>query len=627
MHFYSPRPFAHFWSALFLYLSYSLHSPLLARASGDDTVIHEDHNHHRLLNLLDQHDTFASAVVGANNYEPDFAGFDRSILGRAPEAATTLDNNVPEPTDIDQGDIQYWIFPRATLQGPYGQLGPQFPLNFTATNASRLETDLIQLAQTQNARGGSRTVWLTISTCDQPTSTATGDAVAPSQLEIYVSLSRDNQRPDNGRRDHVIAVEGGYGSIELANVSDDIYIGVRAPESNGFRGVYNYELAASIDLPYATFFNGTADPWNTSTTALDTDANSSLLGTGNITNAFPRSQNFTEWMAMNPPFSVYVHSRNDPSILGLQRSICGLRNHAQIKDGDIEDGDKIMVKTGGQPKQLFYIKNLNRSSSYHAIMTLERSKSGTIGGGGAVWSMTNFTTKSDTNCQIIHSLPFCTNIAYAVPSNPNPPTNMTALALIYDTYANDTYQNFDKSLQQIPCDTTPSAQYSLARNCDDCADAYKTWLCAVTIPRCADFSSPSNLTHLQPRNIAQNFPNGTAVPDEPKGSLFSRENKTTNHYGMSRNRWIDDSIKPGPYKEVLPCKDLCYHLMQNCPAALKFACPTEKRGLNYSYGHYTVGDAEWMCNWPGGNLVSGVGRTGVEWGSMAFVLAVAVFLL
>lgn len=66
--------------------------------------------------------------------------------------------------------------------------------------------------------------------------------------------------------------------------------------------------------------------------------------------------------------------------------------------------------------------------------------------------------------------------------------------------------------------------------------------------------------------------------------------------------------------------------MQNCPAALQFACPTEKRGLNYSYGHYTLGDTEWMCNWPGGNLVSGVGRLGVGWGIMGVLLAVMVFL-
>ena len=47
---------------------------------------------------------------------------------------------------------------------------------------------------------------------------------------------------------------------------------------------------------------------------------------------------------------------------------------------------------------------------------------------------------------------------------------------------------------------------------------------------------------------------------------------------------IDAQINPGPYKEILPCIDLCYNLEQSCPAALGFACPLEGHGMNYSYG-------------------------------------------
>lgn len=88
---------------------------------------------------------------------------------------------------------------------------------------------------------------------------------------------------------------------------------------------------------------------------------------------------------------------------------------------------------------------------------------------------------------------------------------------------------------------------------------------------------------------------------------------------------IDDQIKPGPYKELLPCKELCYHLMQNCPAALQFACPPEGRGLNYSYGHHRKGDQEWKCNWPGGVLVSGTGKKGFAFGTIGLVLAAALY--
>ncbi|KAI4131638.1 MAG: hypothetical protein LQ338_001152 [Usnochroma carphineum] len=591
----------------------SLAVPSLSNPSDDETVIHEDHNHHRLLNLHEQEDTYQGVAFQARIYEPDFAGLDRGIIGRAPEAVTVLGNNAPKPMDINQGDIQYWTFPKETLQDPSGQWPPGLPLNLTASNTTTLESDLIQLEKKPSISGDSQTVWLTISTCDQPTPKSADNTGAPAQLEVYVSLSPGNRNPDNGRRDQVIVVDGGYGYLNLSGVTDGIWIGVRAPTSDNFGGVYNYELAASIDAPYATYFEGDPNnPWDREIIPWDTDSNSSILGTGNITNAFSSSSNFAAWLHKDPPFSIYVNNQADRGILGLQRSICGLRNHAQV-----QKSDNSMVMIGGQPKQLFYVTNLNSSSSYDAIMTLERASSNsTVGGGGAVWYATNFTTKSDNNCQIIHSLPFCTDVAYAVPSNPRFSTNATFLAQTYNNYTHLAYQNFDKSLQQIPCDTTPSAQYSLARNCRDCDDAYRTWLCAVTIPRCADFSSPATLTHLVPRNVNQSFFNNTGLPVGPNSSLFGAANNMSMFYNVSRNPVLDDKIKPGPYKEVLPCKDLCYHLMQNCPAALQFACPTEEKGLNFSYGHWRRGDKKWLCNWPGGNLVSGARGMGVRWGLM-----------
>ncbi|KAL8975544.1 MAG: hypothetical protein Q9197_000221 [Variospora fuerteventurae] len=606
------------------YLCLSLSLLIIAWSAAGEITANKNHNHHRLLGLDNQVDGLHSGAVKASSYEPAFAGLDRSIIGRAPEAVTvtSLGNNAPKQKSIDQGDIQYWTFSQQTLQGPPGPFNWAFPLDLAATNLSRLESDLVQLATTPKTPTTNRSVWLTISTCDQPTSGDPANAAAPSPLEVYVSRSQSNQRPDNARSDHVIVQEGGHGNLSLGSVTDAIWIGVRAPTINGFVGDFTYELAASIDAPYATYFDG--DPgnkWDPQITPWDTDTHSSILGTGNITNAWSGSPNFINWLSASPPpFDVYVHNHADPAFLGLHRSVCGLRKHAQIRS------QKSMVKIGGQPKQLFYVTDLQGGSSYDAVMTLEPpSSKPTVRGGGAVWNVTTFTTKSDDNCRIIYSLRFCTDVAYAVPSAPT--INMTELARIYDTNANESYQNFNKSLQQIPCHATPSAQYSLARNCTDCDNAYKAWLCAVTIPRCADFSSPSTLTHLIPRNLnASTFANGLPVPVESKGSLLSQENKMTSFYGVSRNPMIDKEIRPGPYKEMLPCKDLCYHLVQNCPAALQFACPAEERGLNYSYGHYTKGDTGWSCNWPGGRLVSGAGskRSGRRMTGLTLVVALYV---
>lgn len=179
---------------------------------------------------------------------------------------------------------------------------------------------------------------------------------------------------------------------------------------------------------------------------------------------------------------------------------------------------------------------------------------------------------------MIYDLPFCTDTAYAVPYNPSLQTNLTELGLQYNKQAFDLYQNFFFSRQQIPCNTTSSAQYSLARNCTDCDAAYKDWLCAVTIPRCQDYSN-QEYSWLQERSVNQSFwhSNSSFLPASNETGL----NKANRNSG--RTPFIQNEIRPGPWREVKPCSDLCYRLVQSCPAALQFECPVGE-WLNASYG-------------------------------------------
>lgn len=183
----------------------------------------------------------------------------------------------------------------------------------------------------------------------------------------------------------------------------------------------------------------------------------------------------------------------------------------------------------------------------------------------------------------MYNLSFCSEVAYAVPTNPekySPLTGLPELSALYDSNAASLYTYFNYSLQQIPCNTTSTAQFSLTRNCDDCARAYKAWLCAVTIPRCEDYSNDA--PHLKPRNVGQPFINGSTIG--PQSSHFDQSLLAAVATNSSRNPIIDQDINPGPYKEVLPCEDLCYDLVQSCPAALGFGCPYAGRGLEDSYG-------------------------------------------
>jgi calcium channel MID1 len=98
----------------------------------------------------------------------------------------------------------------------------------------------------------------------------------------------------------------------------------------------------------------------------------------------------------------------------------------------------------------------------------------------------------------------------------------------------------------------------------------------------------------------------------------------------SRNPLIDQNVVPGPYKEVLPCDDLCFNLMRSCPASMQFQCPMPGAiGFNSSYGTKPLkgGDQNGRitnitCNYPGVAYYLAAGGRTVP--SLMFVIVMAV---
>lgn len=115
----------------------------------------------------------------------------------------------------------------------------------------------------------------------------------------------------------------------------------------------------------------------------------------------------------------------------------------------------------------------------------------------------------------------------------------------------------------------------------------------MTIPRCEDFSASDRW--LQARAVSQELHDGRPPLDASDPAL-SPENKTIRYMNSSRNQLIDDLIHPGPWKEILPCDEICYNLMQSCPASMNFLCPL-KDDIGKSYGVYTKTST--TCNYPG----------------------------
>jgi len=557
---------------------------LFSHASGAESIRQEDHNHPRILDHRPDPVGSPNLDTGfeIHDYVSDFHGLDRSIIGRVDDVRP-LHNNVPGKGNIAAGDSQSYTFSQSDVrrrsQAVQAAISPSSSLAERGTEESSLILD----GSFENWQDGHKrrqtnphTLYVTLNMCDQPRSTSQTPNGVPLPLQLYISTNTKNPKPTINNNDVAVPVDDGLGSHKMTTLSDVFFTVIAPAKSPNFDGLYSYELTASTDTPYTTYIN------KTGVVLVDSDKNNALLS--------------ADGDATSPSYSIFVHNQENPAIRGLLRSFCGLKNQAQIQGningsatGNVEVG--MMSLAAAAPTQHFYVNKLNGSSSYYGIMAIDgdaktgKAGSGIVGGGGTVWSSLDFATISSDNCAVIFNLSFCSDVAYAVPSNLTSQPNLTSLRQLYDSYAQDYFQNFTYSLQQIPCNTTSSAQYSLAKNCADCEKAYKTWLCAVTIPRCEDFSN--NASFLQPRAVSNTFSNGTLAP---RDALYSNS---------SRNPMIDQKISPGPYNEILPCVDLCYDLIQSCPASLKFACPIEGHGLEHSYGERETTGGEVTCNYPG----------------------------
>ncbi|KAK2602167.1 hypothetical protein N8I77_008721 [Diaporthe amygdali] len=540
-------------------------------------------------------------------YEPEFSAFDRSILGEVTKRDTlSLSNNVPNQMNLAAGDTLVYLFPSSELSST--QDTSSLELRGESGTSEDEEGDVFAGLDEQgplSKRATATTVYISANTCLQPQGNSTTSS-EPPQLTLYVSNSTDNTSPgpsaDASKQQAITFKEGAV--MFNMTASDDLYMGVSASNvSADYSGIYNFQIAASVDMWYHSYNESDDDElfW------VDSDTTSVLLMTQNLTTARNRDQ---EDQIMNSrPYVMFAQNDAVPSINGMRYSYCGLDNYAQI--AAVRNGqDTTQVTTGitrrgagGHPKQQFYFSGLNASSRYQGILARNANATTDVnvpGGGGHVLRATTFETKSTGgNCALVFNLTFCDQVAYAVPSNNVTFPNTTVLGEFYDKSAQGFWDGFNKSLQQIPCEAPDAQQYSLVRNCSTCATAYKNWLCSVTIPRCEDFSATD--AWLQPRAINETFPDGTRpAPDLLAPYAGSQESQLS--FQRSRNPIIDETIKPGPYKEVLPCEELCYELVQSCPAKLGFACPRPwMTGFNTSYGVRSAINEQGniTCNYPG----------------------------
>lgn len=514
-------------------------------------------------------------------------------------------NGVVKPQNVDWGDNWVHHLPAVEI------FGKEDLQRRNDARSADGDDGVAAVSKRQNQSG--RTVYLTFNTCLQPIPNATAEdaRLQPPQLQVFVSNSTTNPSPGpavQAGAQYTVPIDGGFGSLDVI-ATGDLWVGVHAsglPDADRRLWLenppWNYELALSTDGPYHGYQE------TQFLYLVDTDDSTALLVTGNMTESASRDGGVDETPEnlRNPsyhPYTMYAQNQNTTSLVkGLEQSYCAVRQLAQIRPAS-SDVSLTTRGLGNHLKQQFHLKELNRSSGYWGYLARPRNRSSSDTS-GILWQPLQLNTKGDGNCQIIYDLPFCSEVAYAVPSNPTVFSNPDNLTMFYDNIARNWFKNFTYSLQQIQCNASSSAQYSLVRNCDDCAAAYENWLCAVTIPRCMDYSS--DLPYLAERSSNKLFWNATAQAwqEHPRMPALDqaeadkwvsaggwRQNANQSMSNVpSRNPMIDEIVKPGAYKEIRPCEDLCWTLVQSCPSPLGFSCPLDGSwGKEMSYGERDSG--------------------------------------
>lgn len=422
-------------------------------------------------------------------------------------------------------------------------------------------------------------IFLSGNICDQP------DNVLANETSLAVYWSFNLLMFSNMELGQMMLFESGYfqalADVPTTEENDEntvLYIAVRAPENTDSTASWLYQIGVSQ--------NDLVFQWDDRSWAslVDTDDTLALIVTGNLTS---NGLNYTSLNATESTYALFIYSYDYKDYFNsLNSSWCAIRNGPSLLT--TSNFETTYTTRNGGLQQQFHVPGLNSSTKYIAYLVSDFKGTNF---GGLVYQPFEFQTQDSDACQLIFDLLFCERVAYAVPAN----LEMTKEELgdAYDAQAEAMYLNFSKALAQIPCDTTKDAAFSPICTCDDCASAYKDWLCSVTIPRCTTF-------------------NHTGHKYRPVGE--------------SRNDFINNEIVPQEaYFEVLPCVNVCQAIVRNCPSDFGFQCPTTNESISLSY-YWDEGSDYASCNYVGSSvsLTSGAMRVALNWVFLVGCLMIAM---
>jgi calcium channel MID1 len=260
-----------------------------------------------------------------------------------------------------------------------------------------------------------------------------------------------------------------------------------------------------------------------------------------------------------PRFNLTLVPTSSSVLPSLPRSACAL---AGIKSTGTVVNQSYWLKDQTGWRSQWFIEGLMPQTNYTAYIIQDGTK---------VSGPTYFMTKSGMelesvnvvcfansslaafSCPLVNSLPYCPSVSWAVPL-PQPQQGIYDATNLPQTISDPLQQyiaNFTAMLLTFACGRDI---YSPLQTCADCHREYRSWLCAISFPRCGEPSSSS----MQAALVQQDTSSSPRNPNFPG---------TQN-----------------AYMELLPCLETCYATARACPAFMKFQCPTNEFNAQASYG-------------------------------------------
>jgi calcium channel MID1 len=318
-----------------------------------------------------------------------------------------------DPTNIQLGQAVFYMFSNSSLWADKSPPTPGLPSQITLNGRTMMEMengdsaamDELKLRSRQTTETANRTLYITVTACDQPSAISNTTTDPPPQLQLYVSQSANNTNPgptSNSDLQDMVTLVGGY-ALYTVNATGNVFIGVYGVNNSAYSGVWSAQIAASIDAPYHFYWNS-SDP---NLFLVDSDTQAALFYTDpfmqETKNGSTNTTLYDEWMSITPPFVMFANDASNTGIMGVQNSYCGLQNHASISQVERAGQTTSQVVTGmtsigdpALPKQQFYMNGLSPGTSYNVILAMNGnstdSGNNVVGGGGQVFYMTNFTT-------------------------------------------------------------------------------------------------------------------------------------------------------------------------------------------------------------------------------------------